>query len=165
MKTAAYWIDNLELLKHPEGGYFKEVYRSDEIHEKHALAGRYGGDRNYATSIYFLLEGHEFSSFHRIQSDETWHFYQGTTLELYVLTPVGLNTILLGQHHEEGEVLQVTIPRDHWFGARVKEANSYALLGCTVAPGFDFNDFELGNRKELTQEYPAHAKLIEELTF
>ena len=166
MNTANYWIENLQMIKHPEGGYFKEVYRSGENIPEKALPERYQGNRSFATSIYFLLRGDEFSSFHRIQSDETWHFYVGSTLELHVLSKDGsLNTYLLGRDLEKGEHLQVTIPQNCWFGARVKNPESFALLGCTVAPGFHFDDFELGDRKKLLEEYPDHEKIIKELTF
>jgi len=97
MSTAAYWISMLESVKHPEGGYYKEVYRANESIKKDALPPKYQGDRKFATSIYFLLKSDEFSCFHRIQSDETWHFYQGTTLELFVLDHHGkLMHLLLG---------------------------------------------------------------------
>lgn len=165
MKSAHYWIGRLNLVKHPEGGYFNEVYRSDENIEQNALPERYNGDRSIATSIYFLLKSDEFSSFHRIRSDETWHFYTGTTLELIVLgKEKKLTRHLLGQDPEVGENLQFTIPRNHWFAARVNDKNSYALLGCTVAPGFHFDDFELGNRKKLIQEFPQQKAIITELT-
>lgn len=165
MKSAKYWIDALDLVKHPEGGHFREVYRSDENIEKSALPDRYNSDRSVATSIYFLLENDGFSSFHRIQSDETWHFYTGTTLELFVLERENkLKRHLLGQNPEAGETLQITIPRNHWFGAKVIDANSYALLGCTVAPGFHFDDFELADRTQLIKEFPQQKAIITELT-
>ena len=161
-----YWIEKLGLTKHPEGGYFREVYRSDEKLTQVSLPARYSGDRSIATSIYFLLGGKEFSSVHRIQSDETWHFYPGSTLELFVLDNLGKVTqYLLGQDIESGELLQVTILRNHWFGARVADKESFALLGCTVAPGFHFDDFELADRMKLTAEFPQHKAIINELTF
>jgi len=166
MNTANYWIEKLNLEKHPEGGYFREMYRSEENIQKNALPDRYNGDRSVATSIYFLLNGNEFSSFHKIQSDETWHFYTGTTLKLWVISERGkLLYHLLGQNPEAGEHLQITIPRNHWFAGRVVDKNSFALLGCTVAPGFNFDDFELGDRKKLIDEFSQHRKIIEELTF
>lgn len=165
MKSAKYWIDMLNLVKHPEGGYFSEVYRSDENIEQNALPERYNGKRSMATSIYFLLKSDEFSSFHRIQSDETWHFYTGTTLELFVLDDnKKLTCHLLGQDPEKGENLQFTIPRNHWFAGRVIDKNSYALLGCTVTPGFHFDDFELANRAQLIAEFPQQKTIITELT-
>ena len=165
MKAARYWIEKLKLLKHPEGGYYREVYRSDENINKSALSSRYSGSRSVATSIYFLLDGDDFSCFHRLQSDETWHFYQGSTLELLVLDDHGeLMVFLLGPDFEAGERLQVTISRNHWFAARVVDKQSYTLVGCTIAPGFHFNDFELADRSKLIKEFPKHEKLIEELT-
>jgi hypothetical protein len=165
MHTAKYWIEKLDLVKHPEGGYFKEVYRSDEIIPKSALNARYGTSRRIATSIYFLLKGNQFSTFHRIQSDETWHFYVGSALELYVLNEDGsFVKHLLGRNIEDNEQLQVTITRNHWFGARVREKSGFALVGCTVAPGFDFEDFELAGREKLLRQYPQHESLILALT-
>ena len=165
MKCAAYWIDKLNMTKHPEGGYFKEVYRSDESLLGSSLPKRFGGDRSFSTSIYFLLEGNQFSALHRIKSDETWHFYQGTTLELTVINgKESVECLLLGPDPELGERLQITIPGEHWFGARVKDKSSYALLGCTVAPGFHFDDFELGVRQNLLDEFPNHGEIIRSLT-
>jgi len=166
MYTANYLIEKLKLNKHPEGGYFKEMYRSEEIMPGNALPNRYNGERAFATSIYFLLKGNEFSSFHKIQSDETWHFYEGSTLELYILNEnSGISTYLLGRDLEKREQFQVTVPRNHWFGARVLDSESFALLGCTVAPGFHFDDFELAERKTLVEQFPQHEKIINELTF
>lgn len=166
MDTSSYWIEKLNLVKHPEGGYFKEVYRSDENIPETSLPARYKDQRSFATSIYFLLNGDDFSSFHRIQSDETWHFYVGSALELFVLNEEGtLSSFLLGRNLDNGESLQVTIPRNHWFGARVVDPNSFALLGCTVAPGFHFDDFELAERTKLLKQFPDHGQIIKELTF
>ncbi len=165
MNTAIDWINQLELEKHPEGGYFKEVYRSDEHVIKKALPSRYIGDRSFSTSIYFLLKDRDFSCFHRLQTDEIWHFYQGTTLEIFVLhQKEGLSRHLMGQQAGAGEHLQITILRDQWFAARVVEPNSFSLVGCTMAPGFDFHDFELANRKQLISEFPQYSQLIKELT-
>ncbi|NJN26704.1 MAG: cupin domain-containing protein [Cyclobacteriaceae bacterium] len=165
-KTAEYWINSLALKPHPEGGYYREVYRSEEELKQHSLPLRYAGDRAFATSIFFLLKNNQISAFHRIQSDETWHCYAGVTLELFVLQTDGsLAHLLLGSQVERGEYLQVTIPRQHWFAARLVEQQGYALLGCTVAPGFHFDDFELANRKELIDRYPKHAEIISALTY
>lgn len=165
MYTADYWIEKLDLIKHPEGGFFREVYRSDEIISERALNARYGTSRSVATSIYFLLKGNEFSTFHRIQSDETWHFYVGSALKLYVLNEDGtFMEHILGQNIEDGEQLQITIARNHWFGAKVTKKSSFALVGCTVAPGFDFDDFELAERGKLLKQFPQHRDLIIALT-
>lgn len=165
MNDADYWIEKLNLELHPEGGYFREVYRSDENIAMNALSNRYNGNRSFSTSIYFLLKGKQISRFHRIKSDETWHFYQGTTLKLFVLGKDGtLTTRLLGNNFEEGENLQFTIPRNNWFGGKVVDKNSFSLLGCTIAPGFHFDDFELGEKQKLMEKFPNHVNLIEELT-
>ena len=165
MKSAAYWIDKLNMTKHPEGGYFKEVYRSEEGILQPSLPERFTGERSFSTSIYFLLEGNQFSALHRIKSDETWHFYQGTTLELVVIKDQeSIEHLMLGPDPDLGERLQITIPGEHWFGAKVKDKNSYALLGCTVAPGFHFDDFELGVRQNLLDEFPKHSEIIQSLT-
>lgn len=166
MEKANFWIEKLKLVKHPEGGYYAEVYRSDVQMEVEALPEGYRGSRSLATSIYFLLKGHEFSSFHRIQSDETWHFYEGATIELFVIRKDGvLDRILLGRNPDEGETLQTTILRNQWFAARVTDPAGYALVGCTVAPGFHFDDFELADRDELMEQHLQHGQLIKELTF
>ena len=165
MNTADFWIDKLNLCKHPEGGYFKEVYRSDENHEVAALPKRYTSDRSFSTSIYFLLKSDDFSSFHRIQSDETWHFYNGSTIKLFVLGKTGkLVRHLLGKNLDSGENFQITIKRNQWFGGRVIDKNSYALLGCTVAPGFHFDDFEIADRASLNADFPQHKIIIQEMT-
>jgi len=166
MKSAKFWIERLSMETHPEGGYYKEVYRSNENIPEEALPARYNGERSFATAIYFLLNEDNVSSFHRIQSDETWHFYQGTTLELFVLDEQGnLERFLLGTDFDQGERLQITIPKNHWFGSRVIDHSTYALLGCTVAPGFHFDDFELAERGALIQQFPQHERIISELTF
>lgn len=160
---AEYWIARLALQKHPEGGYFKETYRAQEIHTSDTPA-QFPHNRNYATGIYFLLQRAEFSAFHKIKSDEMWHFYQGSTLLIYIISPEGnLSTIQLGQDPEKGETLQAVVPANHWFASEMKNKNGYALVGCTVAPGFDFQDFELANAKELTREYARHSGLIRRL--
>lgn len=161
MKDANYWVKQLAMQSHPEGGYFKETYRSSEVIESQALPDRYQGKRNFATAIYYLLSDCEFSAFHRIKSDETWHFYQGSPLELLEITIKGeLIKTILGSAPEAGMNLQYTIPAGHWFAAHVPEPDSYALLGCTVAPGFDFNDFEMANAEDLLKEFPHHRETI-----
>jgi uncharacterized protein len=160
-ETAQYWIGHLQLKKHPEGGYFREIYRSDEIIHKKNLPERYSGFRNFSTSIYFLLESHEFSAFHRIKSDETWHFYAGSPLTIISINKEGqLLEHTLGNHPGGSELLQHTVPKGNWFMARVLYPETYSLAGCTVAPGFDFDDFELGKTKELTLLFPNYAGLF-----
>ncbi len=164
-QKAAYYISKLNLIPHPEGGYFREVYRSEEKLNQESLPKRYNSERSISTSIYFLMEGDQVSTFHRIKSDETWHFYDGSGVKIYILANDGqISEILLGKNLEEMEFHQVTIKRNSWFGAEVLDKSSYALLGCTVAPGFDYDDFEIGNRNILLSLYPRHEKIIRKLT-
>jgi predicted cupin superfamily sugar epimerase len=161
MKTYAYWIKKLNLQKHPEGGYFREVYRADEKILCEHLPERYSGDRHYSTSIYFLLKDDEFSAFHRIKSDETWHFYAGSPVEIHMIGPSGKYSLVrLGSNPENEEVLQFTIPYGTWFAALVGEPDSFTLVGCTVSPGFEYDDFELGKREELIKLFPEHEELV-----
>jgi predicted cupin superfamily sugar epimerase len=153
--NAAYWKDHLQLESHIEGGSFKETYRSPVM----------TGNRNVSTGIYFLLEDADFSAFHRIRSDEMWHFYDGNPLNIYEIDTTGALTIhQLGLNFHLGEHPQIVIKAGSWFASRVKGETGYTLVGCTVAPGFDFADFELANRQDLQAIWPAHADLIKELT-
>ncbi len=162
---AQYWIKKLKLVKHPEGGYFREVYRSDELISKKHLPNRYSSFRAFSTSIFFLLKSDEFSAFHRLKSDEIWHFYDGSPLLLYMIDLNGkLTTIKAGRNPDNNEVLQIIIPKGFWFAAEVTVNNSFSLVGCTVSPGFDFEDFELARREELITKFPRHKSLIEKLT-
>jgi hypothetical protein len=165
MKNAEYWIKKLELKKRPEGGYFKEVYRSCELIREDVLHSRYKGSRAFSTSIYFLLKGSQVSCLHRIKSDELWHFYQGSPLIIHLIGKNGeYSQINLGYDFERGQVFQTAVPAGLWFCAEVSDRDSYSLVGCTVAPGFDFSDFELGKKKELLALYPQHKKIIEKFT-
>ncbi|MDN5203898.1 cupin domain-containing protein [Fulvivirgaceae bacterium BMA10] len=165
INDADYWIQALDLQEHPEGGHFKEVYRSNELINEEDLPERFKGKRCFSTSVYYLLNGNEFSSFHKIKSDELWHFYAGTALTLYVIDSGGqLQKIKLGKDLANSESFQTTVQAGNWFAARVNDPESYALVGCTVAPGFDFDDFELASRKNLIATYPQHKNIIESLT-
>lgn len=158
---AAYWIQQLGLEKHPEGGWFRETYRSREMLPNAGLPDRFTGPRPVATSIYFLLESGEPSHLHRFQSDEIWNYHAGGSLTLYILHADGsLETKTLGP---DGD-FQAVVPAGVWFGAKVNEPATYCLAGCSVAPGFDFADFELGDRDQLMAEFPRHAQLIHGLT-
>lgn len=165
MPTARDWIERLGLAPHPEGGYFRETYRSAEGMADSALPARFGGPRCLATAIYFLLEGHQVSALHRIKSDEVWHFYEGAPLTLFLILPGGeLREVVMGRDADRGEVFQAVVPAGSWYGAVVNDPDSYALVGGTVAPGFDFADFELADRSSLRALYPEHRVLIERLT-
>lgn len=158
-------INKLGLEKHPEGGWFREIYRSKEETKKTHLPERFSGSRNHSTSIYFLLTSGEFSAFHRIKSDEVWHFYEGSPLTFHMIEGTGeCRSVILGRDIDKGEIYQYVIPHGVWFAAEVNDTDSYTLVGCTVSPGFHFDDFELGARAELINEYPAHKKLIGKFT-
>lgn len=164
MHPAEYWINALHLLPHPEGGFYKETYRSAEKTECSNLPARYKSDRNFSTAIYFLLRSKDRSVFHRIQSDELWHFYAGTTLLIYVFEGRTLKVYRLGADVLQGDSLQVLVPAGCWFGAMLEKPDSYALCGCTVAPGFDFADFEMALQESLLNEFPEHRDIILQLT-
>lgn len=160
---AKQFIKQLQLKKHPEGGYFREVYRSVELILPKNLPERYKSSRNFSTSIYFLLERKQFSAFHLLQSDELWHFYDGCTVLLYCLDQKGkLSINKLGR--EKGCNFQLTIKKKTWFAAELENKKSFSLFGCTVSPGFEFDDFELGKRNELFKKFPQHKSLIARLT-
>ncbi len=163
--TAEKWISKLELTPHPEGGFFKEVYRSTENILQVGLPSRYNSERTFGTSIYFLLRGNEFSSFHKLKSDETWHFYDGCSTTIYMIDEAGnLSSTVLGKSLEENILLQFTIPKNNWFAAKPNDDKSFSLVGCSVYPGFDFQDFELANREELINVFPQHKLLITNFT-
>jgi len=163
--TAQELITNLQLVRHPEGGWFRESYRSGETAPAQALPERFTGSRAFSTAIYFLLEQGDYSALHRIKSDELWFFHGGTSLTIQLLTADGINSaIRLGANIAAGEVFQAMVPAGTWFGAEMSGAGEYSLVSCTVAPGFDFVDFEMGVRDTLLQQYPDHAALINRLT-
>lgn len=165
MKTAEYYIKKLNLTPHPEGGYFREVYRSDEKINPDALPKRYSAGHNFSTSIFYLLNWEEKSLMHKLKSDEIWHFYEGSPLKLYMLDKEkNLTQILLGRNIDEGEVFQYVIKKDQWFCAEVENKNSFSLVGCTVSPGFDFSDFKIGKRENLFKLFPKHKELIKRFT-
>jgi hypothetical protein len=149
-------IQQLQLLPHPEGGYFKETYRSPET-----LVASGGKTRNVSTAIYYLLENDNKSHFHRIQSDEIWHFHQKDPLEIFIIEQGELIVKTLGNNIAQGEVPQVIVPAGRWFAARVKNASGYSLVSCTVAPGFDFTDFELAKKENLLSQFPHLNDIIE----
>ncbi len=156
-------IKKLELQPHPEGGYFKETYRSKETIGE--LPEVYSGRRNFSTCIYFLLTSESFSAFHRIHQDEVWHFYGGAPITIHVLTQNGeYSEITLGNSVLENEIPQYVVQGGCWFGASVAGSGSYSLVGCTVSPGFDFTDFTLAKREFLLHDFPQHRVPILALT-
>jgi predicted cupin superfamily sugar epimerase len=158
-------IDRLGLQPHPEGGYFRETYRASESVAASGLPRRFNGERSISTAITFLLEAGQCSRLHRIRSDEVWHFYAGDPLIVVEIDAAGcLKTARLGGDLAAGAVYQHVVPAGVWFGAAPAEGGRFALVGCTVAPGFDFADFELADRAELLAEYPMHRDWIRRLT-
>jgi len=165
VRTAKYWIEKLRLEPHPEGGYFRQTYRSNLVIPREALPEAFAGARAASTAIYFLLEGKNFSAFHRLHSDEMWHFYMGAPVRVHVIEPSGeYSMIALGNDPESGQVLQAVVPAGYWFASHVEDWTSFSLVGCTVAPGFDFADFEMAKREDLLARFPRHREVIERLT-
>ncbi len=156
-------VRQLGLMPHPEGGYFRESYRAATAIPAGALDRRYGGDRATSTAIYYLLEAGQRSALHRLRSDEVFHFYAGDPLNIIEIAPDGrLTETLLGADLAAGAIPQHVIPAGAWFGA--VPAGRFSLVGCTVAPGFDFADFELAETAALLAAFPQHAAWIERLT-
>jgi predicted cupin superfamily sugar epimerase len=157
---AAEIVRSLALQPHPEGGFFRELYRA----ETHVDTPR--GPRPASTAIYFLLTADTFSALHRIASDEAWHFYAGDPLDVICLEDAtgARRDLRLGPDFAAGAAPFALVPARTWFGARVAQGGAWSLCGCTVAPGFDFADFEMGQRAALTARFAAHAAIIAELT-
>ena len=149
MKTAQEWIEELRLARHPEGGWFRRVYESEL---------KVDGQRPAMTSIYYLLEDKDFSALHRLKQDEQWHYYHGSPITIHEIDPSGTYVgTTLGTDR-----FQHTVRAGNLFGATVEQG--YALVGCTVVPGFDFADFELPSRAELLRDYPQHTEVIMRVT-
>ena len=164
MEIVKHLVERYQLQPHPEGGWYKETYKSKEVMPSNALPERFSGDRAFSTAIYFLLEAGNFSAFHRIKSDECWHFYSGDPLWVYVIHEDGkLEIIHLGSNFTSGELFQYIVPANCWFASRPAPGSHFCLVGCTVAPGFEFADFDLADAMELEKKYPAHAGIIKEL--
>lgn len=155
-------VKELNLLPHPEGGFFSETYRSELIFNNQEI---FSGDRSSSTGIYFMLTSDSKSHLHRIKSDEMWHFYYGDSLIIYMLTETGeYSKKVLGNNLFDGEVFQFVVPAGVWFGAEVIKGGDYSLVGCTVSPGFDFQDFELAKYEELSQQFSAHQEFLKEFS-
>lgn len=156
-------ISYYQLLPHPEGGYYKETYRSGAVID--TGSNEFPGARSYSTAIYFLLQQQDFSAFHRIKSDEIWHFYAGGPLLIHVIDPAGnLTTIRLGRNADAGETFQAVVPAGCWFASELVAGAGFTFVGCTVAPGFDFSDFELAEKEKLSVLFPRHSDIILRLT-
>jgi uncharacterized protein len=157
-KAVGEWIERLGLEPHPEGGWFRETHRSTQLVESPRQ-----GERSAFTSILFLLEPPQVSKLHRIDSEELWNWHAGSCLRIHVLSGGGEKEIRrLGP--ERDSVFQTVVPANHWFGAEVEDEEGWCLVGCAVAPGFDFAHFQMGDRRRLLGEYPLHAETILRLT-
>lgn len=157
-------VEQLELLPHPEGGYYKECYRSPILVSTPRPDRNTIVKRNMSTSILFLLTSGIFSAFHRIQQDELWYFQGGDGVLIHEITPSG--EYLLHTLHINPEIglPQILIPAHSWFASEVVKGGAWSLSGCMVSPGFDFEDFEMADRDELSAEFPQYRALIEQLT-
>jgi predicted cupin superfamily sugar epimerase len=166
MLSAQEIIKSLGLIPHPaEGGFFRETYRSREAIPRAALPARYPADRSFSTAIYYLLTPQTCSRLHRLSSDEIFHFYLGDPITMLLLHPDGRSEeIALGSDIENGLRLQVVVPKGTWQGSFLQYEGRFALLGTTVAPGFDYADYEAGDLKTLVNRYPERTELITRLT-
>jgi len=179
-RESEYVINKLNLIKLvEEGGYYRETYRSNQhilinIHDgKNPQDIVYGSKtenesaniRSIFTLIYYLLDGNQFSAFHKVKYDEIWHFYKGSSVSLYILTDGDkLLNIQLGNDLNRNENIQYVIKGNTWFAAENNDKSSYSLIGCSVSPGFDFRDFKLGERSKLKKLFPCHEEIINRLT-
>ena len=165
--AAQYWIDKLKLEPHPEGGFYRLTYTASTL----VTLPEFAGARPASTAIYFLLAtqhrdaNRHFSAFHRLKSDELWHFYAGGPLIVHVIDTSGVHSsLLVGDDPERGEQFQAIVEAGCWFASEPLLPGSFSLVGCTVSPGFNFADFELAKREELAATFPQHASLIAQFT-
>ena len=164
-EDAAHWIAALGLQPHPEGGFFRETWRTPGRVAREALPERFPAPRSLGTAIVYLLRAGDRSRLHRLRADEVWHLYDGGPLHLHVLEPgSGYRLLTLGRDAARGETPQCVVPHGAWFGAEPAKGAAFALAGCTVTPGFEYEDFELGERDALLAAFPAHRALVERLT-
>jgi predicted cupin superfamily sugar epimerase len=160
-KDANYWINKLNLREHAEGGYFTETYVSDML----ITSPKYDGPRYACTAIYYLLVEDQFSSFHTMRSEELWHFYAGSSLTLHIIgTDREIYNVKLGKNIDNEEKFLAAVKSGSWFAASVDDTTSYSLVGCIISPGFDYQDWKLGNVEALTKLYPQHKSTIEKYT-
>lgn len=163
-KSPESYLRAFQMLSHPEGGYFKETWRAAGEIPAEALPPQFGGPRNFGTSILYMLIGKDVSKIHRLRADEVWYFHAGGPLRLHILEPSGdYRSVLLGPDPDMGHEFQTVVPAGSWFGAEVAERNSFSLVGCAMAPGFDFKDWELGNVDALCQQYPMHREWLRQI--
>ena len=151
-------IKRLKLVPHPEGGYYREIYRSEMLISYSGFSKR----RSACTAIYYLLKYPDFSAFHRLRSDELWHFYQGDALLIHELTSRAVKSTRLSASGD-APLFQHMVKRNTWFAVEPEDPNAYALVGCTMAPGFDFEDFEMARKEKLLADFPGHEAILDRL--
>ncbi len=162
---ASRWIEQLGLVRHKEGGFYRQSYKSAGSIPKISLPNCFDSERSFSTAIYFLLEADDFSAFHRINQDELWHFYCGNPVTIHTINEAGeYRAIKLGCDLNLNEFPQAIVKAQTYFAASVDSMDGYALVGCTVAPGFEYEDFELPDRQQLITRFPAHRELIEKFS-
>jgi predicted cupin superfamily sugar epimerase len=160
--NARYWIEQLEMEAHPEGGYFKQSLKSNQT----ISSAGHEGKRSLYTSIYFLLQSGDVSHFHQLRSDEVWYYHAGSPLTVHIIDESGnYRQEKLGLDFEKGERPQVCVEKGSIFGSTVDEKEAYALVGCMVSPGFEFDDFKLFRRSELLASFPQHEAVINRLAY
>jgi predicted cupin superfamily sugar epimerase len=160
MNTKEDYIQCLNLVPHPEGGWYRQVYHSDDTF----FAPESNGDRYRYTSILFLLTSQSPSHFHRLNHDELWYFHIGSPVTIHLISPFGVySTVQLGNHLLNGEQLQFRVPKNTIFASEITDKDAFAIVSCMVAPGFDYHDFELLSKKQLLRNYPNNAEVIERL--
>lgn len=159
-----YLIEKLDLQPHPEGGFYAQTYRSNEMIPATALPDRFNGERCFSTTILYLIQKGDFSGFHRIKSDECWYFHEGGSITIHVIgTDGNYKNIVLGKKLRDGDFFQCVVPAGAWFAVEPSIETEFALTGCSVSPGFDFRDFELAEKKILSDQFPQHSELINRL--
>jgi uncharacterized protein len=180
MINAEFIIKKLKLEKHiHEGGYFTESYRSNDVISNDKFQNKNKEDENriskektypkkirpLSTLIYYLLVKTQYSAIHRVKSDEIWHFYLGSPVTIHIINDEYISPrIQLGNNLENDDNIHYLVTKDTWFCAEINDKTSFALMGCTVSPGFDYEDFELGSKDKLLLQYPQHRDLIERFT-
>lgn len=164
--SVQYFVEKLGMEPHPEGGYYKRTFESEERITAQELTVNFDGNRKLYTSIYFLLGSNDISHFHRLKSDELWYYHAGSTLTVHIIDENGdYEAKQLGINLDKGEVPQVLVPKNAIFGSSVMDEGSFSLVGCMVSPGFEFLDFELFTQEELLVQYPQHKDVIMKLAY
>lgn len=158
IEDANYWVKHLQLHPHPEGGFYKEIYRST----KQVLRNPPEGLKQACTSIHYLLGGADFSGFHRIESDEIWYFHKGGPLHIHIIDANGALITRELSDKTTGD-LSVAVEAGQWFAAELAAGEGYVLVSCAVAPGFDFSEFKMAKKVDMARQYPQHTALINRL--